>query len=461
MSNQQQPANIIFESSKTLGVWGAGAAAQAQPAHSVLHAVLPVRPAHPPGAAAQAAAHQIVNLNLVRKPDWFLAKSASGKSPATTWRTRTPEPPLYPGDARKRAAMRLAVGKMGDSVIPAFYRWAMRRGDEQKAEWESLLAGLTQLQAQLGDSNFFGDCDQVQMADLMIWPWIERLPVAAKMLGFQLPADRFDKLLGWTSRMEQQRAVKETRISDDVHAAFFKAYWAKEPLKAGTGSSRGKNVLMETAKHLESGEPEPQLKPNLLTLYSMRFCPFAQRTRLVLQHKQLPHQIVNLNLVRKRRLSASGKVPALQEPDGSVLEDSLVTSRHLEETHRESALYPSNADKRAQMDGVIAQMGEKAAFEQLVTELESMQSTLGDSKFFAGSESVQMADLMIWPWFERLKPSCSLAGFQVPEERLKSLMSWMGRMEQQRAVLETRNTDEAHVEFTRSLLANQPKYDGY
>ncbi|PAA82960.1 hypothetical protein BOX15_Mlig011305g1, partial [Macrostomum lignano] len=252
--------------------------------------------------------------------------------------------------------------------------------------------------------------------------------------------------------------------------------------KAGTGSSRGKNVLMETAKHLESGEPEPQLKPNLLTLYSMRFCPFAQRTRLVLQHKQLPHQIVNLNLVRKPdwflAKSASGKVPALLEPDGSVLEDSLVTSRHLEEAHRESALYPSNADKRAQMDGVIAQMGEKvipafyklfgvsgdekkAAFEQLVTELESMQSALGDSKFFAGSESVQMADLMIWPWFERLKPSCSLAGFQVPEERLKSLMSWMGRMEQQRAVLETRNTDEAHVEFTRSLLANQPKYDGY
>uniref|UniRef100_A0A1I8F9X2 Glutathione transferase n=1 Tax=Macrostomum lignano TaxID=282301 RepID=A0A1I8F9X2_9PLAT len=394
--------------------------------------------------------HQIVNLNLVRKPDWFLAKSASGKVPVLIepdgWtlieslvtcdylEDAHPEPPLYPGDARKRAAMRLAVGKMGDSVIPAFYRWAMRRGDEQKAEWESLLAGLTQLQAQLGDSNFFGDCDQVQMADLMIWPWIERLPVAAKMLGFQLPRT------------------------------------------AGTGSSRGKNVLMETAKHLESGEPEPQLKPNLLTLYSMRFCPFAQRTRLVLQHKQLPHQIVNLNLVRKPdwflAKSASGKVPALQEPDGSVLEDSLVTSRHLEETHRESALYPSNADKRAQMDGVIAQMArklfgvsgdeKKAAFEQLVTELESMQSTLGDSKFFAGSESVQMADLMIWPWFERLKPSCSLAGFQVPEERLKSLMSWMGRMEQQRAVLETRNTDEAHVEFTRSLLlANQPKYDGY
>uniref|UniRef100_A0A1I8FCK2 Glutathione transferase n=1 Tax=Macrostomum lignano TaxID=282301 RepID=A0A1I8FCK2_9PLAT len=407
MSNQQQPANIIFESSKHLE--SGEPEPQLKPNLLTLYSMRFCPFAQRTRLVLQhkQLPHQIVNLNLVRKPDWFLAK------------TRTPEPPLYPGDARKRAAMRLAVGKMGDSVIPAFYRWAMRRGDEQKAEWESLLAGLTQLQAQLGDSNFFGDCDGAN---------------------------------GRPDDLALDRAAAGRRKDAGLPAARGQY---RQALKAGTGSSRGKNVLMETAKHLESGEPEPQLKPNLLTLYSMRFCPAH---RLVLQHKQLPHQIVNLNLVRKPdwflAKSASGKVPALLEPDGSVLEDSLVTSRHLEETHRESALYPSNADKRAQMDGVIAQMGEKvipafyrlfgvsgdekkAAFEQLVTELESMQSTLGDSNFSP------MADLMIWPWFERLKPSCSLAGFQVPEERLKSLMSWMGRMEQQRAVLETRNTDEA------------------
>ncbi|PAA69248.1 hypothetical protein BOX15_Mlig026936g1, partial [Macrostomum lignano] len=244
MSNQQQPANIIFESSKHLE--SGEPEPQLKPNLLTLYSMRFCPFAQRTRLVLQhkQLPHQIVNLNLVRKPDWFLAKSSSGKVPVLIepdgWtlieslvtcdylEDAHPEPPLYPGDARKRAAMRLAVGKMGDSVIPAFYRWAMRRGDEQKAEWESLLAGLTQLQAQLGDSNFFGDCDQVQMADLMIWPWIERLPVAAKMLGFQLPADRFDKLLGWTSRMEQQRAVKETRISDGVHAAFFKAYWAKE-----------------------------------------------------------------------------------------------------------------------------------------------------------------------------------------------------------------------------------------
>uniref|UniRef100_A0A1I8FMJ4 GST C-terminal domain-containing protein n=1 Tax=Macrostomum lignano TaxID=282301 RepID=A0A1I8FMJ4_9PLAT len=368
MSNQQQPANIIFESSKTLGVWGAGAAAQAQPAHSVLHAVLPVRPAHPLVLQHKQLPHQIVNLNLVRKPDWFLAKSASGS------KTRTRSRRCNPGDARKRAAMRLAVGKMGDS-----------------AEWESLTRRPNAAAGPAGRFELFwrlrpganGRPDDLAL---------DRAAAGRrKDAGLPAAADRFDKLLGWTSRMEgQQRAVKETRISDDVHAPSSRPYWAKEYRQAAQ-SRHGQAAVArmcwdETAKtHWSLGSRSRQLKPNLLTLYSMRFCPFAPSARSrpgVLQHSKLPTDCHNLNLVA-------------QTPTGFLAQVGLAG---------------------------------KAAFEQLVTELESMQSTLGDSKFFAGSESVQMADLMIWPWFERLKPSCSLAGFQVPEERLKSLMSWMGRM---------------------------------
>ncbi|PAA82959.1 hypothetical protein BOX15_Mlig029378g2, partial [Macrostomum lignano] len=103
--------------------------------------------------------------------------------------------------------------------------------------------------------------------------------------------------------------------------------------KAMSNQQQPANIIFESSKHLESGEPEPQLKPNLLTLYSMRFCPFAQRTRLVLQHKQLPHQIVNVNLVRKPdwflAKSSSGKVPALIEPAGWTLIESLVTCDYL------------------------------------------------------------------------------------------------------------------------------------
>uniref|UniRef100_A0A1I8FC23 GST N-terminal domain-containing protein n=1 Tax=Macrostomum lignano TaxID=282301 RepID=A0A1I8FC23_9PLAT len=234
--------------------------------------------------------------------------------------------------------------------------------------------------------------------------------------------------------------------------------------KAGTGSSRGKNVLMETAKHLSLASRSRSSSPTCSPCTPCGSARSPSAPAWCCSTSSCPHQIVNLNLVRKPdwflAKSASGKVPALLEPDGSVLEDSLVTSRHLEEAHAESALYPSNADKRAQMDGVIAQMGEKvipafyklfgvsgdekkAAFEQLVTELESMQSALARLKIFRRWRPHDLAMV-------RAPEAFVLAGW-LPgaEERLKSLMSWMGRMEQQRAVLETRNTDEAHVEFTR------------
>ena len=36
------------------------------------------------------------------------------------------------------------------------------------------------------------------------------------------------------------------------------------------------------------GSTCPEVKPGVLRLYSMRFCPYAQRTRLVLAAKRIP-----------------------------------------------------------------------------------------------------------------------------------------------------------------------------
>lgn len=37
-----------------------------------------------------------------------------------------------------------------------------------------------------------------------------------------------------------------------------------------------------------SGDPQPGDASGVLRLYSMRFCPFAQRTRMALIHKKIP-----------------------------------------------------------------------------------------------------------------------------------------------------------------------------
>lgn len=47
------------------------------------------------------------------------------------------------------------------------------------------------------------------------------------------------------------------------------------------------------------GSQEPPRVEGLLRLYSMKFCPFAQRARLVLNAKGIPHDVVNINLMDK------------------------------------------------------------------------------------------------------------------------------------------------------------------
>lgn len=47
------------------------------------------------------------------------------------------------------------------------------------------------------------------------------------------------------------------------------------------------------------GDPIPPKKDGVMRLYSMRFCPCAQRVRSVLLLKKIPFEVVNINLANK------------------------------------------------------------------------------------------------------------------------------------------------------------------
>jgi len=49
----------------------------------------------------------------------------------------------------------------------------------------------------------------------------------------------------------------------------------------------GFTILLTMIMILDLGSTSPELKSGLLRVYSMRFCPYAQRTRLVLAAKQI------------------------------------------------------------------------------------------------------------------------------------------------------------------------------
>lgn len=43
----------------------------------------------------------------------------------------------------------------------------------------------------------------------------------------------------------------------------------------------------------------PAKEKDILRVYSMRLCPYAERARIILLAKKLPHEIVNIDLKKK------------------------------------------------------------------------------------------------------------------------------------------------------------------
>lgn len=181
---------------------------------------------------------------------------------------------------------------------------------------------------------------------------------------------------------------------------------------------------MSTA-HLTTGSTLPPKKDDgLLRLYSMNFCPFAQRVRLVLKAKNIPHEIVNINLINKPewyfQIHPEGKVPAL-DVGSQIIVESLDICDWLEDHYPENPLYPSDP-KAKELDkqmiqkwGAVIQVFYRCFFNinneektskewvgEFLKVLEPFENELAKrgTTFFGGNHP-GMLDYMIWPWTER------------------------------------------------------------
>merc|ERR1712168_1151871 len=98
---------------------------------------------------------------------------------------------------------------------------------------------------------------------------------------------------------------------------------------------------MATEKSFAKGSaaPGPVAKGHI-RLYSMRFCPFAQRTRLVLNAKGIKHDTININLKDKPdwyfEKNPLGLVPTLETPTGQVIYESPITCEYLDEAYSDN-----------------------------------------------------------------------------------------------------------------------------
>ncbi|XP_012659123.1 glutathione S-transferase omega-1 [Otolemur garnettii] len=150
-----------------------------------------------------------------------------------------------------------------------------------------------------------------------------------------------------------------------------------------------------SARSLAKGSAPPGPVPEgLIRIYSMRFCPFAKRTLLVLKAKGIRHEVININLKNKPewffKKNPSGLVPVLENSKGQLIYESAITCEYLDEAYPGKKLLPEDPYEKA--------------CQKMVFELFSKVLANKKTKFFGGN-SLSMIDYLIWPWFERLEAS--------------------------------------------------------
>lgn len=190
----------------------------------------------------------------------------------------------------------------------------------------------------------------------------------------------------------------------------------------------------------------------MIKLYDFKSSPNCQRVKVVLAEKNLPYEIVPIDLTKKEqknpeylKMNPYGKVPVLTD-DNTVLYESLIINEYLEEKYPNPPLLPKEPAKKAKgrilVDYGMAHFD--SAYQKLRMELmkeakeqsqpiidgakndlkkllQRFEEELGDQQYLLGEFSLVDADLI--PRFTRLE------GFGVlPDSSLPRLGKYLERV---------------------------------
>ncbi|XP_045191382.1 pyrimidodiazepine synthase-like [Mercenaria mercenaria] len=238
---------------------------------------------------------------------------------------------------------------------------------------------------------------------------------------------------------------------------------------------------MSSEQALWSESEYPKLQPGVLRLYSNRFCPFAKRTRLLLEHKNIPHEIVNINLADKpkwytEKVSCLGMVPAIQCGD-VIIFDSIIVNEYLDSVFQDNRLVPEDPYKVAK-DKMLAEIwakvlrqcgkmftchsgNESEVIPDLLAELDHIDEELKirNAPFFGGDKPM-MIDFHIWPHMERIVHYSQLyEECKLDNGRFRHLTPWIGRMMSLPVVIKTKTPLEWFRLFIESVKAGKTDCD--
>jgi len=241
--------------------------------------------------------------------------------------------------------------------------------------------------------------------------------------------------------------------------------------------------------HHGKGSEMPKVNPDKITLINMRFCPYAQRTVLCLNAKEIDYEVINVALFNKPEwlweMNPLGKVPVLIH-EGHAISESLITCDYIDEVFPGRKLHSSDAAVKAR-DKMFVEMFNKVLMPHLkiiygwrkglgpeeraklwtdsMINLDVFEKELMERKttYFGGELSPGYLDYMVWPWMERIETYEKVfegeSSLAFEQQRYPSITAWMENMKDDPAVKEYMLTDEVHVAFVRSMATGSPNYN--
>ncbi|KAI5637092.1 pyrimidodiazepine synthase [Phthorimaea operculella] len=235
--------------------------------------------------------------------------------------------------------------------------------------------------------------------------------------------------------------------------------------------------------HLKNGDLLPPYKGGL-RLFAMRFCQYVQRTLLVLRAKNIPYDIVYVDLKHKPEwiydYSPKGTVPALEYERGKALFDSTVINVYLDEVYPKPRLQSTNPIRRAQdklllenftavqsvyyTAGFNPQAVEPTHVETYHSGLERLQKELIDrgTKFLHGDQP-GLVDYSVWPFLERFEAlpllGCSNEQFELSRVRYERLLKNIEAMKLHPVVKFSYLAPETHAKYLKTRINGDPDFN--
>ncbi|XP_039274091.1 glutathione S-transferase omega-1-like [Styela clava] len=230
----------------------------------------------------------------------------------------------------------------------------------------------------------------------------------------------------------------------------------------------------DISPHLKQGDAFPKKTKGTLRLYSMQYCPYAMRARLMLAKKNVEHEVVNIHLRNKPTWFLEkypvGTVPVI-EKDDRLLGGSLVIAEFIDEVYSKPGqrLLPQDSYEKARIKMLIDDTFSKAITsiyqaigkrenweESFYPRVGELEKVLEANKYFGG-KAIGYADYMIYPWLRLL----GLHGMDnvLSAGKFPKLGQWLKEVAQDETIKKCDTKPEILSKFLNGYLTGNFVYD--